>query len=66
MQIGHAQPLFFGLDFAFVPDIGLGELVFEETFVVVPRLLGRAFRESREIVGIGDGLAATALRGFGE
>ncbi len=66
MQIGHAQFFFFGLDLAFVPDVGLGEFVLEEAFVVVPGLLGGAFGEPREIVGIGDGFAASALRGFGE
>jgi hypothetical protein len=40
--------------------------MFEEAFVVVPRLLDGTFREAREICGIGDGLAAAALRGFGE
>src|SRR6202022_3734609 len=43
-----------------------GEFVFEETFVVVPRLLGWTFREAGEIVRIGDGLAAAALGGFGQ
>jgi len=64
VQMGHAQFFFFGFDLALVPDIGFGELVFEETFVVVPRLLGRAFGEVREIVGIGDGLAAAAPARF--
>src|SRR6202008_1195933 len=38
----------------------------EEAFVIVPGLLGGAFRESGEIVGIGDGFFAAALGGFGE
>src|ERR1700687_2093739 len=66
VQVWHAQFFFFGLDFAFVPDIGLRELVFEEAFVVIPRLFGWAFRKAREIVRIGDGLDAASLRSFGQ
>ncbi len=47
VQVGHAQFFGFGLFLALIPDVGLGELVFEETFLVVPRLLGGAFGETR-------------------
>ena len=61
MQVGHAQLLYFRLDFAFVPDIRLGELVFEKTFVVVPGVLGWSFGQARQILWIGDRFAAAAL-----
>ena len=40
----------------------------EESFVVVPRLFGRAFGQPRQVFRIGDrlGLLAAALRNFGE
>src|SRR4029077_13052119 len=43
MQIRHAQLFGFGLVLALVPDIGLGEFVFEETFLVVPGIFCGAF-----------------------
>ena len=63
-RLGMRSFSIFGLDLAFVPDIGLSELVLEKAFVVVPRLLGRAFGQSRQIIRIGDRLAAAALRDF--
>src|SRR5215472_15716518 len=66
MQVRHAQ-LFGGrLDFALVPDVGLSELVLEEALVVIPRLLRRPFRQTREVFRVGDGLFAAALGNFGE
>src|ERR1700747_3119426 len=51
VEIRHAQLFGFGLVLALVPDIGLGEFVFEETLLVIPGLFGRAFGQSRQVVG---------------
>ena len=65
MEIRHAQ-LFRGrFDFALIPNVGLGELMLEEAFVVIPRLLRGAFGQAREIFRILDGLSAATLRDFG-
>src|SRR5713226_7202673 len=66
VQVRHAQLFGFGLFLAFVPDVGLGEFVFEEAFLVVPGLFGGAFGQTRAIVGIGDWFAAAALGDIGE
>ena len=68
MKIGHAQLFRFGqaVDLALVPNVRLGQLVLEKTFVVVPGFLGRAFRQASDVVGIGDGLLAAALCDFRE
>src|SRR2546427_2166059 len=60
VQVGHAQLLGFWLFLAFVPDVGFGELVLEEAFLVVPRLFGGAFGQTRYIVRIFDGLGIFA------
>src|SRR4051812_36221898 len=64
VQVGHAQLFFFGFDLALVPNIGLSKLVLEEALVVIPRSFGGTFRKTRKVLGIGDRLAAAALRGF--
>ena len=42
------------LDLALVVNVRLGKLVLEESFVVVPRALGRTFRQTRQVFRIGD------------
>src|SRR6266852_5112074 len=66
VQIRHAQLFGFGLVLALVPNVGLREFVFEESLLVIPRLLGGAFGKTRQIVGIGDRFTAAALGNFGE
>src|SRR5438552_359462 len=66
VQIRHSQLFCFGLVLALVPDVGLGEFVFEETLLVVPGLLGRTFRQARKIVWIRNWLDAAALGNFRE
>src|SRR3989475_1414498 len=60
VQVGHAQLFGFGLFLALIPDVGFGELVLEEAFLVVPRLFGGAFGQTRSIVRIFDGLGIFA------
>ena len=65
MQVRHAQLFGFVVeDFPLVPDVGFGQLVFKEALVVVPGLLGRAFGQTREVLGVLDGLIAAALGDF--
>ena len=63
MQIGHAEGFGLRLDLALVIDIRLGELVLEKSLVVIPRPLGRTFRQARQVFGIGNrlGVFAAAL-----
>src|SRR4029077_7255868 len=64
VHIRHAQLFRVGLNFSLVPNIGLGELVFEEAFVAVPGLLGRSLWQARKVVRIGYRFTAAALRDF--
>ncbi len=66
MKVGHAQLFRFGqiIDLAFVPNVWLGQLVLEKPFVVVARFFGRPFGQASEVIGIGDGFLAAALRDF--
>ena len=64
VHIRHAQFFRIWLDFSFIPNVGLGELVFEEAFVAVPGLLGRSLRQARKVVRIGYRFTAAALRDF--
>src|SRR5438445_2234288 len=66
VQIRHSQLFCFGLVLALVPDVGLGEFVFEETLLVVPGLLGGTFRQARKIVWIRNWLDVAALGNFRE
>src|SRR5262249_60161636 len=60
MEIGHAQFLGFGFYFAFVPDVRFGELLFENAFVVVLRLLGWTFCQACEVLCFVDWLLSAA------
>src|SRR6266849_7066661 len=68
MQVGNAEDFGLGLDLSLVVNVGLREFMFEETFVVVPRFFGRAFRQARQVFRISDrfGTLAATLRNFGK
>src|SRR5260370_36197785 len=66
VQIRHAQLFGFGLVLALVPDVWLGQFVFEEALLVVPGFFGGAFGQPRLVVWVGDGVPSTALGWFGE
>ena len=60
MQVGHAESFSFGLDHALIENVRLGELVFEESFVVVPRIFCGTVGQARKIFLIFDGLGVFA------
>ena len=64
MQVGHAQGFGFALDFALIINIGLRQLMFKESLVVVPGPFRWTVRQACEIFFIFDRLSvlAPALR----
>src|SRR5580658_47375 len=68
VQVGHAQRFSFAFYFALVVNTGLGEFVFEESFVVVPGLGRRAVGKARQVFFVFNrlGIFAAALGDFGE